>query len=104
MHDVDGYARQIEDACGAMPPTCPWRVFDHPIMSDVLRVQPLMESGQAHLLLGDDPPNVIVEALIEYESAGNMVRHKQWKAEQRKREAEAKARANAPSRMRGPRG
>ncbi len=106
MHDVDGYAQQIEDACGATPPMCPWRVWNDPTVQDVMRVHPLMESGQAHLMIGSDPPAMLVEALTEYERAANMVRHKQWKAEQRKREQEALARAaSQPGRgMRGPRG
>lgn len=106
VHDVDGYARQIEDACGAVPPMCPWRVFSDPTVQDVMRVHPFMESGQASLMLGSDPPAFLVEALAEYERASNAVRHKQWKVEQRKRESERKAAAaSKPSRgMRGPRG
>lgn len=101
VHEIEGTKDVIEDYTGSRPVSCPWFAFNDPIVSDAVRLRPLLESGQYHLVLGDHPPAILIDAIVEYESALNGVQAKQWRKKEREREQERKRReaANRPGLM-----
>ena len=75
---------------GERPDTCPWRSFQEPLVSDVLRAYGLFESGQMAIWLGADPPNVVVEAVVFYHATVNRVRADRDERERKQREMRRK--------------
>lgn len=101
MHDIEGFKNVIEDYTGSRPLSCPWFAFQNLFVQDVVHVRPLLESGQAHLMLGDDPPALLVDAIAEYEATLNAVQAKLWRKERARAEAERKKREQQSAVKRG---
>lgn len=73
----------VEQSCGEEPTTCPWRAYEDPMIAEVLRAYRWFESGQLGLLLGSDPPNVLVEAIGIYHGALATVRAHDTRTQQK---------------------
>lgn len=76
----------IEKIVGAEPPTCPWRAFYDPLVSEVVRVANFAEAGLAMAELGDDPYAVLLDGLHVYMRARNAGRAHFSEIERKKRE------------------
>jgi hypothetical protein len=93
-----GLKSHIETLTGSAPPTCPWRVFYDPLVGEVTRFVTTSREHAA-VLVGDDP-GLMWDAVPTYIGARNATQAHDQIEERKRREAEAKARAN----QRGSRG
>lgn len=59
---------------GQRPVTCPYWAFLDRTVREVLDAYGWFESGQVGLFAGDDPPNILVEAIGIYHRALNRIR------------------------------
>lgn len=57
---------------------CPWRVFEEPIVIDVLRVHKHWDKGQATLVLGDATPDCLIEGVEDFDGAYNACEHDRY--------------------------
>lgn len=82
------HAEIMRSVIGVRPQTCPWRVFDHPLVADVLAVRSARKSRA--LPSTADIPVRVLAGVIEYDRALNAARCDKMDRERRKREAERK--------------
>lgn len=75
---------------GEVTDRCPWRVFESPVVSDVLSAWEWFESGQVALRLGPNPPYYLIEGVEVYQSAIQWARNEQRAHEREISEASRK--------------
>lgn len=83
--DADAALSSIEKVAGARPDTCPWRAYDDPVISDVLRAYKWLEAGELCMWLGEDPPNHIIEGLDHYKTVSNLIEYHEYERQKRER-------------------
>ncbi|MCC7539226.1 MAG: hypothetical protein IT379_23590 [Deltaproteobacteria bacterium] len=67
-------------------PSCPWRLQEHPLCGDVLRLYGAREmTDPVALAGGDGAPNVLVEALLHFDRCISAVRAHERDREERSR-------------------
>jgi hypothetical protein len=60
----------IESLIGIRPQTCPWRALYHPLVIEVVDLCMLGgERGLAATRAGADPPAILLDAVVVYETA-----------------------------------
>lgn len=79
-------AAHVEKLTGSKPPTCPWRVFYDPLVSDVIDVVNAAELGISNAILGEDPPWILLEAVGVFQRAKNAVKAHDHEQERLERE------------------
>lgn len=75
-----------ESVKGETVTSCPWRVFQDPVVADVLSAWEWFESGQISLRLGSDPPYYLIEGVECYQSAIQWARNEQQAHDREKSE------------------
>lgn len=89
--DVYRTAFVIEKTCGAVPQTCPWWAFNHPLVSDVMTVRKQMRAkALPHVR---DIPVRVLDAMAFFDDALKAARADRMERERVKREAERKKQA-----------
>jgi hypothetical protein len=76
----------IERITGVRPRTCPWRSYYHPLVRAVMDAWWSIESGSLAAVIGDDPPQILIDAIGLFERARKAacsedarLRHESWK-------------------------
>ena len=59
----------IEGVAHSRPPTCPWRAFREPLVHEVLELSAAFDPPNLGAVLGQDPPALLVDAVLHYQSA-----------------------------------
>ena len=75
----------VERLTGERPRMCPWRAFYEPLVIETMHAYRWFESGQLAIMLGADPPALLVEAIGIYHGALNHVWAQDQKAAQQAR-------------------
>lgn len=87
---TDPYFASIRNWTGERPITCPWRAFYDPLVRDVLSIYPFFSSGQLAIILGNDPPLYLIEAVSYYHDKLERIRIKQIEEEIKKRKKDGR--------------
>ena len=82
---TDSMGDGIESLTGHRPRTCPWRVFYHPLVREVVQLATLAEKNLGGPAMGDDPPAVLLDALALYMRARDVTAMKDREAELKKK-------------------
>jgi hypothetical protein len=80
----------IEFLTGSKPPTCPWRVFYDPLVDKVVEAANAAKNNAIGVVLGDDPPAIILDGLRVYNTARSATEAHDFDEEKKRREAERK--------------
>lgn len=77
---------EVEKLTGDRPPTCPWRAFYDPLVSEASNLARTAALGLGAAYAGEDPPAILLDAVLRYTGARDTVKCHDIE-ERRKKEA-----------------